>query len=147
MANNPYVNKVVYDGTTLIDITDTTFDAAELPLGSVVYNAAGARVTGSAIVHHVYTDTTANWEAQTTYVPEDGDIIAYTDRDTITEGGTTYDVPGFKIGDGSTSVVNLPFVDAALEARMIEYVDDAIADHDDDMIATVAEVAAYLGID
>ena len=45
------VNKVVYNGTTLIDITDTSIDANKVPTGSVVYLASGERLVGSATVY------------------------------------------------------------------------------------------------
>lgn len=45
------VNKVVYNGTTLIDITDTSIDANKVPIGSVVYLASGERLVGSATVY------------------------------------------------------------------------------------------------
>ena len=48
MASNQYVNKVEYDGTTLIDITDTTAEAADVASGAVFYAANGARSTGAA---------------------------------------------------------------------------------------------------
>ena len=127
MANNAHVNKVIYGGQTLIDLTDTTFDPDTLPLGSVVYNAAGARVTGSAIVHHVYTDTTANWNAKTAYAPAQGDIIVYTDRATVTEDNVTKNVPGIKIGDGNAYVVDLPFTDDALAAALLAHIGNTTA--------------------
>lgn len=45
------VNKVVYNGTTLIDITDTSIDVNKVPDGSVVYLASGERLVGSATVY------------------------------------------------------------------------------------------------
>ena len=45
------VNKVVYNGTTLIDITDTNIDINKIPNGSVVYLASGERVVGNATVY------------------------------------------------------------------------------------------------
>lgn len=47
MANNPYVNKVVYDGTTLIDITDTTATESDVAQGVVFYKADGTRSIGT----------------------------------------------------------------------------------------------------
>jgi len=45
------VNKVVYNGITLIDITDTSLDADKIPKGSVAYLASGERVVGNATVY------------------------------------------------------------------------------------------------
>lgn len=48
MATNPYVNKVEYGGTTLIDITDTTAEDADVAEGKVYYKASGLRSVGTA---------------------------------------------------------------------------------------------------
>lgn len=48
MANNPYVNKVVYGGTTLIDISDTTATAETILEGYTAYGANGQKLTGTA---------------------------------------------------------------------------------------------------
>jgi len=45
-------------------------------------------------------DTTANWTAATTFIPLKGEVIVYND------------VKRMKIGDGVTTVTNLPFVKA-----------------------------------
>lgn len=47
MADNPYVNKVVYDGDTLIDLTSDTVTADTLAQGVTAHNAAGALITGT----------------------------------------------------------------------------------------------------
>lgn len=48
MANNPYVNKVeLADGTTVMDITDTTAEAGDVIQGETFYTASGARSTGT----------------------------------------------------------------------------------------------------
>ena len=50
MASNPYVNKVeLADGTTLIDISDTTAQAKDVLQGEVFYTASGARSVGTAL--------------------------------------------------------------------------------------------------
>lgn len=48
MANNPYVNKVqLADGTSLIDISDTTATASDVLTGRYFYTAAGQKVQGT----------------------------------------------------------------------------------------------------
>lgn len=48
MANNTYVNKVEYGGTTLIDITDTTATEDTVLAGYYFYKANGQKVMGTA---------------------------------------------------------------------------------------------------
>lgn len=48
MASNPYVNKVVYGGTTLIDISDTTATADKILSGYGAYGADGRWMDGTA---------------------------------------------------------------------------------------------------
>ena len=47
MADNPYVNKVVYAGNTLIDLTADTVTPATLASGVTAHNAAGQLITGT----------------------------------------------------------------------------------------------------
>lgn len=46
MANNPYVNKVVYGGQTLIDISSDTVTADKLMQGYTAHDRTGAVITG-----------------------------------------------------------------------------------------------------
>lgn len=47
MANNPYVNKVVKDGATLIDISSDTVSPSSLAQGYTAHDASGAQITGT----------------------------------------------------------------------------------------------------
>lgn len=48
MATNPYVNKVVYDGTTIIDLSNDTLSSADqLAQGIVAHDRTGAVITGT----------------------------------------------------------------------------------------------------
>lgn len=47
MANNPYVNKVVFGSDTLIDISDTTADPSKVLASEKFYDRSGAPQTGT----------------------------------------------------------------------------------------------------
>lgn len=47
MANNPYVNKVVYGADTLIDLTTDTVDASKVLSGNYFHLPSGQRVIGT----------------------------------------------------------------------------------------------------
>ena len=47
MANNPYVNKVIYGGQTLIDISTDTITAADVSVGVTFHLGSGATATGA----------------------------------------------------------------------------------------------------
>jgi len=71
MANNPYVNKVVYGDQTVMDISDTTAEAADVASGEVFYTASGARSVGTGNYY------SPNDTAETTI--DDADYFPYYD--------------------------------------------------------------------
>ena len=55
-------------------------------------------------------DTTANWNTHRDFIPMRGEVIIYTDHGTVEDDqGHTINVPGVKIGDGSSYLIDLPF--------------------------------------
>lgn len=65
-------------------------------------------------------DTTANWNRRTTYIPQEGQIIVYSDYAVI-DG---VNVPNIKVGDGTTYVVDLPFVGDDLRIAVENHIAD-----------------------
>ncbi len=47
MANNPYVNKVVFGSATLVDLTGTTATADKIMTGYGAFGADGAWMSGA----------------------------------------------------------------------------------------------------
>lgn len=58
MADNPYVNKVVYGDQTIIDISDTTATEADVVAGKTLHTADGALRTGTAQIPTKTSDLT-----------------------------------------------------------------------------------------
>ena len=59
MANNPYVNKVVFGNTTVMDISDTTADATKVLYGEKFYLRTGEGTTGTCTFDSDTTDADA----------------------------------------------------------------------------------------
>lgn len=68
------VNKVNYGGTALIDLTDTTAEAANVEQGNYFYTKEGIRTQGSMTVKTIYTGSAAPSSSLGT----DGDIYIQT---------------------------------------------------------------------
>ena len=58
-------------------------------------------------------DTEANWNKATSFIPKQGELIVYL-PDSI------YTYSRIKIGDGATTVVNLPFINEAITNSEID---------------------------
>ena len=61
-------------------------------------------------------NSTAGWNAQPTLVADRGVIYVYSDYKSVTIDGDTVPVPGFKVGDGSSLLKDLPFSADAMSA-------------------------------
>ena len=59
MANNPYVNKVVFGGQTVVDLTADTVDASHLAQGYTAHDASGQQITGTNTYNADTSDATA----------------------------------------------------------------------------------------
>lgn len=109
MANNPYKNKIVYNGTTLIDLTGDTVTPSVLMEGYTAHDASGAPIVGSATGGGVLIEDTTDSHGGTirtitttnlvtlgqksitqngTYVASDDDYDGYS-QVTVNVGGAT----------------------------------------------------------
>lgn len=71
MASNPYVNRVDYDGNTLIDLTADTVTASTLVYGYTAHDASGAPITGDFNTA-LRSDSVTPSESQQTVTPGSG---------------------------------------------------------------------------
>lgn len=115
-----YVSKVVYDGTTLIDISQDTVDAAHLLEGYTAHGSDGAAISGSCSYDADTSDATASageiLAGETAYVNGSkvtGSMTNNEDDDVIVTGKSGTTIPaGYYDGSGkakidSTSASNL----------------------------------------
>lgn len=120
MASNQYVNKVVYDGTTLIDLTSDTVAAGYLLKNYTAHDKSGAPITGSCEYDSNTTDANASaseiLSGKTAYVNKSkitgsmtnngGDDVTVTDKSGASIPAGYYDGSGKAVID-STSATNL----------------------------------------
>lgn len=122
MANNQYVNKVIYGGNTLIDLTGDDVTLADVLSGKKFHLPSGANGVGTctydadtsdatAVAAEILTGKTAykNGEKLTGTMPNRGAVSG-----TITTVAGTYTVPqGYHDGSGSVGL------DATEQAKII----------------------------
>lgn len=93
MANNPYVNKVVYGNITLIDTSGVTVTPDKLAEGYTALDASGALITGTASGGGGVTDISSYLEVWGGYELYDASSINY--------------LKGYKIGDAYYVVADI----------------------------------------
>ena len=87
-------------------------------------------------------NTTAGWNANPLYLPKVGEICVYTDHKTYSDGnGNTVVVPGIKIGDGNSYLIDMSFVGEDVRRDVLE----ALGTHENDTVhhVTSAERAFW----
>lgn len=70
----------------------------------------------------VYSGTTAYWNSQLGYIPAAGEIIVYTDYQTVEEDGQTKYVPGIKVGSGNGYVQDLAFLNEGDSEALLNHI-------------------------
>lgn len=84
MATNENVNKVIYGNQTIMDITDTTAEEADVASGEVFYKANGARSVGTGNMGGV-------WGSITGDIGDQSDLMDELDKKVITLTRAQYD--------------------------------------------------------
>lgn len=99
-----------------------------------VYDGTNWVVLGDITGKNILINTTTNWQSLYNQKYPRGTILIYTDRGTVTETvnneEVTKTVPGIKISDGSTPIIDLPFVGddviAAVRAEINTHINDNV---------------------
>lgn len=113
-------------GTTNLNISIDSPEVQRIALvGTPSNNIVLTSPTASSSAK-VTMNTTANWATKTNYIPREGEIIVYSDRDVI--DGLNY--PGVKIGDGMAYVVDLPFVGDEITDRITTALNEHVNNQD-----------------
>lgn len=77
MATNPYVNKVQFGNTTVMDISDSDVTESDVVSGKTFYKASGAKSTGSAVIPSIANCYETTDTAETTI--DDADYFPFYD--------------------------------------------------------------------
>jgi len=64
----------------------------------------------------IHQDTTEAWNSQPTLIAKEGNLYFYTDYQTV--GGVN--IAGVKIGDGTSYLIDLPFLDAQFQEHIAD---------------------------
>ena len=121
MANNQYINKVIYGNQTLLDLTSDTVDEEYLLSGYTAHTKTGERITGSCTYDADTSDATASageiLSTKTAYV--DGSRVTGTmpNRGAVT--GTISDLTAYTIQNGYHDGSGTVDIDATEKAKII----------------------------
>lgn len=69
----------------------------------------------------ILSNTCEGWNSQISIISEVNTVYVYTDLHQIIREGEVYNVPGLKVGDGTTYLIDLPFTDEVF----YEHIDDS----------------------
>ena len=98
LENKPKINQITLEGS---------LTARDLGLGNVYY------------------DTKENWNSQVTLMAEKAAIYIYSNYQYIEdEYGNLIPVAGIKIGDGTSYLIDMPFISEALSSLILAHISD-----------------------
>ena len=99
-----------------VKVTEQTLTDAEKAQARANIGAQSKILSGS----------TAYWNAQVGYIPDEGQIIVYTDYKTTEVDGQTVSVPGIKIGTGNGYVQDIVFLDQADSDALLDHINNGV---------------------
>lgn len=148
MAENPYVNKVVFGNDTLVDLTEDSVTANTLLEGETAHSASGEPITGTAKQGHII------WNAIKTALTPQRLKLWFADAkvtDDSTEQATKVEV--VQLIDDESELTNAPdgvyqgdYDDApedVLDASMVAYGEGSVEDALDELTAKRIQKKSY----
>lgn len=125
----PTVNQVTIGGS-IVDNIDISGGLSNL-LNSVGILTNQSKIYGTANFPEtldrtaIHYDTTEAWNSSITFIAERGHIYIYSDCSTKElEDGSIVKIPGLKIGDGTSYLIDMPFVSTGNVDMFIEHMEN-----------------------
>lgn len=72
----------------------------------------------------IYYDTKENWDSHLDLIAERGGIYVYSNKAVIHDGEFTRFVPGIKVGDGTSYLIDMPFVGDDEIVELAQHIND-----------------------
>ena len=117
MANNQYVNKLVVNGVTKLDLSGDTITADKLASGYTAHDASGAPIIGSATVGKIIVSDVADSHGGTIRTITTVDEV-YLGTKTIDQNGT-YSASSDDLDGYSSVTVNVPSSQPTLQTKSV----------------------------
>ena len=118
MAQNEHINKVVYNGNTLIDLTGCTVAPDKLMLNYTVYDATGALITGTYVEPTILISVVTPPDKVTYSVGDELDLTGIKVQSTLSNGfikdvtsSCTFSPADGSILDGTISSVSISYTE------------------------------------
>lgn len=91
--------------------------------GSTIQGAVSLEQLG---LRGVLYNTKENWNSQPSLMSKEGTIYIYSNYGTIVIDGITKNVPGIKIGDGTSYLIDMPFVNSDFTEQLMAHINNTI---------------------
>lgn len=129
---NDYVSNISISNGGIITVTkgDGTSNNLQIPIATNSSNgllSSADKIKYDTYDKKILSDTTDNWELYPNTISEKNTIYIYTDYQINDD--LTY-VPGIKIGDGESTIVELPFIDDYINSRITNILLNAITEEE-----------------
>lgn len=117
-----------YDSAWVLPVDSVSPDENGPVMSSAVYAAILAAIDSiMGICSPVYYDTQQNWDSQTFLISERRAIYVYYDHAYLNDGhGNRYPVPAIKIGDGTSYLIDMPFVNDDVTVELARHINNTV---------------------